>query len=131
MTAKKKLILSLVLGVVLGGLGAGASLLISNSSGMRFSDVQFYLSLVLAFVGTFSMMKGNPTISFIPMGSNGQNAQSDINLNGQIAGDEYKATNVPKNFFRNHVLGFNAFGLTVLIGGGINLIWSIVPFIFK
>ena len=131
MTAKKKLVLSLVFGVVLGGLCAGGSLLISNSNGMRFSDVQFYLSLLLVFVGAFSMMKGNPTINFAPMGSKGSNMQADIHSNAQVAMNEYKSTNVPKNFLQNHVLAFNAFGLAVLLAGLINLVWAIIPFIFK
>ena len=131
MTAKKKLVLSLVSGVVLGGLCAGGAFLISNSNGMFFCDAQLYLSLLLVFVGAFSMMKGNPTISFSPMGSKGSNMQADIHSNAQVAVNEYKSTNVPKNFFQNHVLAFNAFGMAVFLGGLINLIWALVPFIFK
>lgn len=120
----KIIFLMIIYSLIFVGVGYLIGILISHWLGYKFQDVMFVEGILVAIVGLFSMMKGNP--SGISMHEIGQNyAQFVGTLNLEVTVHERQSTDYYKNFLKHSVVELAFSGFTIILGGVLIVLFSI------
>ena len=99
--------------------------LISKKFNMQFSDVLFYISIIVIVSGSLSMMKGNPSgASISGLGDN--NAKTSAYVNLEAIKSQYESADYHKNFKKHSVVELNIKGVALVLGGVILLLYNIL-----
>jgi hypothetical protein len=99
--------------------------LISKKFNMQFSDVLFYISIIVIVSGSLSMMQGNPSgASISGLGDNNAKSSSYVNL--EAIKSQYESADYRKNFKRHSVVELKIKGVALVLGGVILLLYNIL-----
>jgi cell division septal protein FtsQ len=123
----KKILFLLIFSILYLAIGYVAAILISNNFHYKLQDVLFLVGFLLFLLGILMSMKGNPSgTSFSGIGQKNVNAISNLDL--EVTRMEREINPYHKDYYKNNIVEFAFSNLTVLLGGVLLIISSIIFF---